>query len=613
MKPEAFERGLRRMLEPNPYRKPVEFLERFLTRIPYSAKANGGGFSIATAPWLREPLEAIFDPEVQEIAVLGAVQLGKSLLIEGASCIIPVNDPGPTLILQDIDRNAEDYLESRLSRIWSLCEPTREQLPGGVPKDGVINFRSNPCWVLGAKNDSNLHGRSIRYLFGDEVWRWTEGSIARAERRVSANKARSKIVFVSQGGLEDSEWAFWWSGSDQRVWTWTCPSCGTAQAYEWGQVIFPREARKTTGWDLKHVKGGTTYQCKGCKVHFPDRVSVRTELNAGAKYVPTNPDALRRGYNFNAMTAQELGLSWGELAVEFLEAKRSHDETADGGKLRDFVMQREARMHREQADEVRISVGSGRYKMGEDWPDEGGFVAGRPKAGSSLSEEIRKAPDFVRMRFMGIDFQAAGFFWVIRQFSGDGRSRLMGCGYVMSVSELAEIAKRHEVHPANVFMDSGYKPDDALMACAANGWVATRGDARNEFPWKVRTPMGNKQEMRAYSPPVVESVGQRRCKRFFFSNLRLKDTLSMLIRKGRHTYPEDVPEEYIKQMQSERREVRAGKPIWEQIDRRPNHFWDCEVIITLPAMAWRLIGKATELAADEAQEEERGQTEEAAP
>ena len=601
MRADHFERDIRRILEPNPYRKPVDFLERFLTRIPYSAKANGG-FSIASAPWLREPLEAIFDPEVQEIGVLGAVQLGKSLLIEGSSCIIPVNDPGPTLILQDIDRNASDYLESRLSKLWRLCEPTREQLTDGVPKDGVINFRSNPCWVLGAKNDSNLHGRSIRYLFGDEVWRWVEGSIARSERRVSANKARSKIVFVSQGGLEGSEWDFWWRGTDQREWTWKCPDCGTAQSYEWEQVIFPREAKKPTGWDLRHVKKGTTYQCKGCKCHFPDSVSVRTDLNLSGTYVPTNPDAVRRGYRFNSFLAQELGLSWGELAVEFLEAKRHMDESGENGKVRDFVMQREAKMFKEQADEIRISAGSGKYRMGEEWGDEGGFVMGKPKAGSELSEEIRKTPDFVRMRFMGIDFQAAGFFWVVRQFSGDGRSRLFGCGYVMTIAELVEIAKRCEVHPANVFLDSGFKPDDALMACAAHGWVATRGDQRNEFPWKVRTPMGNKMEMRAYSPPVVESVGQKRCKRFFFSNLRLKDTLSMLIRKGRHTYPEDVPEEYIKQMQSEKREVRAGKPIWEPIDRRANHFWDCEVIITLPAMAWRLIGKAADFVEDAPQD-----------
>jgi hypothetical protein len=52
-------------------------------------------------------------------------------------------------------------------------------------------------------------------------------------------------------------------------------------------------------------------------------------------------------------------------------------------------------------------------------------------------------------------------------------------------------------------------------------------------------------------------------------------------------------------MQSERRTVAAGgKPIWEQIDSRANHLWDCEVILMLPAMAWKLTGKAEQMVAE---------------
>ena len=163
-----------------------------------------------------------------------------------------------------------------------------------------------------------------------------------------------------------------------------------------------------------------------------------------------------------------------------------------------------------------------------------------------------------------------------------------------------------------MFVDSGDNQDEVLAACAANGWVATRGDQRNEFPWKVRTPQGNKVEIRPYSTPVVELVGQRRVKRFYFSNLRLKDTLALLIRRGKHTRPDDVLEEYLKQMQAERRTIReGGRPIWEQIDSRPNHLWDCEVILMLPAMAWRLIGKAEQMIANqEAKGQEPGEEQE---
>ena len=65
------------------------------------------------------------------------------------------------------------------------------------------------------------------------------------------------------------------------------------------------------------------------------------------------------------------------------------------------------------------------------------------------------------------------------------------------------------------------------------------------------------------------------------------------MRRGRHTRPDDVPEEYLAQMQAEKRTVGAGgKPIWEQIGGRANHFWDCEVMGLIPALGWKLTGKA---------------------
>jgi len=98
--------------------------------------------------------------------------------------------------------------------------------------------------------------------------------------------------------------------------------------------------------------------------------------------------------------------------------------------------------------------------------------------------------------------------------------------------------------------------------------------------------------LRAYSQPVVEMSGQRRCKVFYFSNLRFKDSLAAMIKWKRHTRAMDTPEEYAAQMQSERRVITDnGKVIWEAIERNKNHFWDCEVIGMLPALAWRLTGK----------------------
>ena len=591
-----FTQKLRDVLAPDPHRDPVDFLEWNVRSIPYSPQS--GSFKISNSPWLAEPLRALTDPEVQEIGALANVQSGKSWLIEGASLIIPALAPGPTLLLNDIDRNADDWLETRLRILWESVPIVKNLLSiEGVPKKGAIQFRGNTCWVLGANNERNLQRRSIRYVLGDEVWQWGVGSLKEALARTTAFRWQSKVVLVSQGGVEGDDWSNWWKTTDQRVWTFECPECKTRQPYEWEQIKYPKDGKRPNGsWDLDAVRNGTTYECKCCKHSFKDSNRVRTELNATGAYVVTNPNApkSRRGYHWNAL-AMQWGLTWGDLAVECIEAKREHENGSDSAR-REFIQKRLAQIYREQADEVKIEAHVGNYKMGEVWTDEGGFVKGRPTPFNLLTEEMRKAPDFIPLRFMGVDVQKNSFYWVIRMFSGDGRSRMHSCGFCFSWNELVDIHKKAGVHPANVFVDSGNEVDVVLMACATNGWVATRGDQRNEFPWKIRTPMGMKTELRPYSSPVIESVGSKRTKRFYFSNLRLKDTLSLLIRKGRNTKADDAPAEYIAQMTAEKRVISAGgKPLWEQIGDRANHFFDCEVILTLPALAWKLTGRVEHL------------------
>jgi hypothetical protein len=280
------------------------------------------------------------------------------------------------------------------------------------------------------------------------------------------------------------------------------------------------------------------------------------------------------------------------LAVECIEAKIAVDERAEESPRREFIMKRLAETYREEPDEIQIEGKVGGYRMFDEWAEEGGFVKGKPTAGRNLTPELRAAPDFVRLRFLSVDVQRRGFYYVVRSWSGEGTSRLFTCGFCFGWNDLIEIQKKCDVHPANVYVDSGDQTDEVLSMCGKNGWNATRGDARNEFNWKVRTPSGMKNEIRPYSPPMIEATGNKRVKRFYFSNLRLKDTLALLMRRGRHTRPDDVPEEYLTQMQSEKRTITSnGKPIWEQIGGRANHFFDCETMGLIPALGWKLTGK----------------------
>jgi hypothetical protein len=571
----------------------VEWLEGNVNAIPDSPMP--GPFRSDRTPWIAEALRIAADPETRLLTILASIQSGKSLLARLFSCYIIANQPGPTMVLQATDAEAKDFSIRYLRPVWNNCPPVKDKFKNDdMERSTTSDFDRMTIYCRGIHNETNLQRLSLRYVIADECWMAPQGHLAEASARVTAFGWMGKRIFMSQGGQDGQEFHQLHESTDMRDWNMSCPACGHLQPWTWAQVKFPEEAKVNDEWDFLKVAHGTTYECVSCKERLPDTNATRLEANSKGRFVSTkaSTNASYVGLHWNSMAT----MSWGELAVMLIKAKESIEEYGDEEPLRIFIQKRLAEKFEEQADEIKTEAAPGDFAMGSDWEQEGGFVKGRPTVFHAITPEMRAEPDFVRMRFMGVDVQKRGFYWVIRGWSGDGRSRMVDCGYCFSWSQLIEAHTKYQVHPANVFVDSGYQPDEVLQACAANGWVATRGDQRNEFAWRVKTPAGLKTELRPYSAPVVEAVGGKRVKRFYFSNLRLKDVLAALIKRGKHMIPRDVSEEYKEQMKSEKRTISTnGKPLWEQIAQRDNHFWDCEVICILPALAWRLTGRVDDV------------------
>ncbi|MCB1209484.1 MAG: phage terminase large subunit family protein, partial [Verrucomicrobiales bacterium] len=54
---------------------------------------------------------------------------------------------------------------------------------------------------------------------------------------------------------------------------------------------------------------------------------------------------------------------------------------------------------------------------------------------------------------------------------------------------------------------------------------------------------------------------------------------------------EDAGDDYLGQMESEHRVRKGGKWLWEQIGKRPNHYWDCEAMQVAAAVMLKLVGR----------------------
>lgn len=608
-----FENALRSLLAPDPDGDIIDWLEKNIKNVPYSPQP--GPFRIESTPYLAPILRALQDPEVETIVVMGNVQSGKSMVLELWSAFVPSRTPGPMLLLQDVDLNAQDWQQTRLRPLWDNTPPTKDRISQvDRSKWHTTQFERNVTWVLGANNERNLQRRSIRFLGGDECWQWPKGHLKQALARRTAFTWQGKSVFVSQGGVDGDEFTDLFYSTDRGEWSFTCVSCGTRQPFEWAQIKYPENAKTANGWDLDMVKAGTTYECKHCKHSYLDRNSVRAEMAATAEYVPLNPSAPkgRRGFHFNALSMM-WGLSWGDLAVEAIEAAQAFDQGGDETKRKDFKMKRLALPWSDDPDDGGGEVLPSGYMMLEEWLEEGANYQNRLTP-PPYTDEVLKSPHFLRLRFMSVDVQRRGFFVVIRAWSVDGKSRLVWWGYVDTWEQVRNEQIKNKVSPNFVFVDSGDGPnmDEVYRNCATYGWNATKGSGNTEFPWRVQTPYGLKVAYRPYAPAKVIQVGKQSCRMFMFSNLVLKDTLTRLRRAGHHTYAQDAGDEYRKMMQSEHRTTtETGRPIWVQIGDRPNHIWDCEVMGILPALMAKLVGRgknknaADEKAVDKPEEGEK--------
>jgi hypothetical protein len=588
-----FENILRGLLAPDQDTDIIDWLEKNIKNVPYSPQP--GPFRVESTPYLIPILRALQDPEIKTIVVQGNVQSGKSMVLELWSAFVPARTPGPMLLLQDIDLNAQDWQQTRLRPLWDNTPATRDRISEiDRNKWHTTQFERNITWVLGANNERNLQRRSIRFLGGDECWQWPKGHLKQALARRTAFEWQGKSVFVSQGGVDGDEFTELFNSTDRGEWNFKCVSCNQRQPFEWVQIKYPDAAKTPTGWDLDMVRANTTYECKFCKHQHLDRNSVRAEMVRDPEYVPMNPSAPkdRKGFHFNALSML-WGLSWGDLAVECIEAAQSFDSGGDESKRRDFKMKRLALPWSDEPDDGGGEVLPSGYLMGEQWLDEAANINGKVQPPPFTKEQMDNV-NFARLRFMSVDVQRKGFYCLVRSWSHDGKSRLIWWGYVDTWEQVRAEQVRHEVAPIFTFVDSGDGPnmEEVYRNCATYGWNATKGSGNTDFPWKVQTPYGIKMAYRPYAPAKVVQVGKQSCRMFMFSNLILKDTLTRLRRAGHHTYSQDAGDEYRKMMQSEHRtRTEAGKPIWVQIGDRPNHIWDCETIGILPALMARLVGK----------------------
>ncbi len=415
-----------------PDRSPVwAWAEEHIRSIPYSPMP--GRFRIENSPMIRDVMEAIVSPKVRLVSVIASVQSSKSSAAEIALCYIISNLPGPTLWLDQTDEDAKDQSEGRLQKLFDECEPVRTLYPANPNKkrNTTIHFANGmTLWMLGAHNRSNLQRRSIRWLIGDETWRWPAGHMAEAEARVTAFGWLSKCAFFSQGGFEGDDTHRKYETTDQREWMFTCPHCQREQAYKWDNVKWDSDSKLDNGeYDFRKVRDSVRLICEHCGHEFPDYDETRRRLNATGRFVPLNPRAAKEcvGFHWNSLAT----MSWGTLAEMYLRAKQAAAK-GDNAPIAQFWQKRLALPWNEVSENYRVEQELSDYLMGEAWAEEG-------RIGD------------IALRVMTVDVQKDHYYAVVRSWSNTGASRLVCCQKVFSKEALEQLRADNGVDNALVF------------------------------------------------------------------------------------------------------------------------------------------------------------------
>lgn len=563
---------------------PWKWCEENVKNIPYSPIP--GHFKSANSPWVREVMEAMADPDIRIVSIVAPVQSSKTISAELCLCYIIANFPGPCLWLSQTNADAKDQAEARLHKLFSECDAVKKLFPADRHKKKTQTvFFSNgmTLWVLGAHAKSNLQSRSIRWLIGDETWQWPSGHMQQAEARVTAFGWLGKCIFLSQGGTENDDTHRKFETTDMREWEFKCPKCGKYQPYKWSNIEWDKNYRDGEGrMDFAKVRSSVRLVCEFCKHEIADSDANRKLLNSSAKFVPQNPNAptTKAGFHWNSLAS----MSWGELAEMYLRAKESC-RRGDMEDLKNFYQKRLALPWGDLEEDFTLDISPSGYRMGDDWESEGAVGA----KGAVLPPP-HENKNRVRLRFLTVDVQMDHFYAVVRSWACDASSRLVYCAKLQTWEDVEILQNRFGVFPQLVFVDAGYSTFEVYRNCAKHNWTALMGDGRRDFPHRVN----GKITQRFYSTARHPLVSDRKCRMHYWSNLGIKDTLARL-RSNQNPdegstweVPSDVPEQYLKMLDSEQRVKNGNSWEWRQIGKRPNHYWDCEAMQVCAAYMMKL-------------------------
>lgn len=304
---EAIQRA-QRMLLPPPALKPSEWAERSV-KIPIG-NALPGPMRMANAPYQREPMDMVVDPDCQRVTLQWSAQVGKTML---ALCVqgycIEV-EPRSQMMMQPSQGDVQTWLETKFNPMVSANENLEGLIAKPRGRDGVNNqkMKSFPGGFLmfsWSGSPKTMRGRSAPLIVCDEVDGYgvtDEGHpVGLLWQRAATFGDQRMLIEISTPTIKGESYiekAF--EAGDQRRFHVGCPDCGESQPLKWDQVTWDGREDPTA----EQFPDSARYACPHCGSLWDDGqriAAIRRAEHDGYGWKAAKPFKGHASYHLNEL------------------------------------------------------------------------------------------------------------------------------------------------------------------------------------------------------------------------------------------------------------------------------------------------------------------------
>lgn len=301
-------RRAQRLLTPPPNLKPSEWAERSVN-IPIG-NALPGPLRLANAPYQREPMDMLTNPDCQRVTLQWGAQVGKTLLalcVQGYCIEI---EPRSQILMQPSQGDVQTWLETKFNPLVAANDSLTRLIAKPRGREGVNNqkMKSFPGGFLmfsWSGSPKTMRGRSAPLIVCDEVdgYEVTEEGhpVGLLWQRAATFGDQRMLIEISTPTIRGESYiekAF--EAGDQRRFHVACPDCSAPQTLKWDQVVWAGKDDPTAD----QFPDTARYACPHCGCLWDDGqriAAIRTAEQSGHGWKAEKPFRGHASYHLNEM------------------------------------------------------------------------------------------------------------------------------------------------------------------------------------------------------------------------------------------------------------------------------------------------------------------------